>query len=279
MKNLHKKIVQVCIIIMFLPMIASAGPIEDLLRAALKVPAKCEEWQLHQEQGKIQDGLRSPDLQQVPTIESFCSALREKADKKVAQCYVKCESDFSRDFSRQKEALELKAENEAFAEERRRKVLEEKEASALREADLRAGRVKPTTVDEAVIVYNARPGSNLASAPKIKPDGAIYYMHGKITIASEKPEFLASITSSKAVELSLAIQRLHTYGQIGEVGDGTRYFNVVIPKTMQTYFFDNAKIEGGFDLVGRYVSNKKYQTVAGQEKSAPVFEAIYFRMW
>ena len=59
----------------------------------------------------------------------------------------------------------------------------------------------------------------------------------------------------------------------------TDYFAVTIPKSLQKYYFDNAKIDGGFDVVGRYVSNTKYKTVAGQEKAAPVFEAVYFVIW
>jgi len=63
------------------------------------------------------------------------------------------------------------------------------------------------------------------------------------------------------------------------MGESTNYFAVVIPDQLQKYYFNGAKIEGGFDLVGRYVSNTKYKTVAGQEKSAPVFEAIYLVFW
>jgi len=48
---------------------------------------------------------------------------------------------------------------------------------------------------------------------------------------------------------------------------------------MQATYFEKAKINGGFDLVGRYVSNVSYATVAGQEMAAPVFEAVYFVMW
>ena len=63
------------------------------------------------------------------------------------------------------------------------------------------------------------------------------------------------------------------------MGESTDYFAVVIPKQLEKYYFDNAKVEGGFDLVGRYTSNAKYTTVSGTEKQAPVFEAVYFVLW
>lgn len=59
----------------------------------------------------------------------------------------------------------------------------------------------------------------------------------------------------------------------------TDYFKVIIPKQLQAYYFDRARIEGGFDLIGRYVANTKYTTVAGQQRTAPVFEVVYIKLW
>ena len=66
---------------------------------------------------------------------------------------------------------------------------------------------------------------------------------------------------------------------MGKNSASTNYFKVKIPKAMQAYYFDNAKVGGGFDLIGRYVENISYRTVADQEKSVTVFEAVYFDIW
>ncbi|QBH20823.1 hypothetical protein EYC51_15745 [Alcaligenes faecalis] len=214
------------------------------------------------------DDLRMLDYEQIPTVEAFCQALRASN-----WCGEGCEESagLRRLFD------EVKAEREARqVEQEQKKVREKAQASALaiREAAMRARTSVPENLGEAVIYYEAEHGGQLASAPKIKPDGGMYYVHGKIKMAGESPEFLAALSSSKDNEL-LANALRRSRG----LGESTDYFAVVIPDQLQNYYFDKAKIEGGFDLVGRYVSNTKYTTVSGQEKSAPVFEAVYFKVW
>lgn len=160
----------------------------------------------------------------------------------------------------------------------KQKILEEEEEEKrkviARESDLRAGRVKPANIKEAAIFYNAESGSDLASAPKVRPDRKLYALQGKIAMADGNgaPAFLA--------QLSLGYGGDMLASAIGLSGEyETKYFHVKIPKKLQAYFFDQGKIGRGFDLVGRYVSNTKYYTVTGQEMSAPMFEAVYFVMW
>jgi hypothetical protein len=201
--------------------------------------------------------------------------------KDVAQIYpsVDCEGIAKAIF--EKWSAELDAQEVASKEKRRvaqqeeqRKAIAQQQAEDDRVAALKAGQVKPASLKEAAIVYNAEHGGSLASAPKIRPDGAMYYMNGKIKMAGDRPEFLAALSSSQDNELLVnALRRSRG------MGESTDYFAVVIPNQLQKYYFDGAKIEGGFDLVGRYVSNTKYKTVAGQEKTAPVFEAVYFVLW
>lgn len=171
---------------------------------------------------------------------------------------------------KKREGDEEQQRNQKEAQEQQIKVVEQQKTAAL-EADLRAGRVKPKNIGQAAIAYNAEIGVDLASAPKIRPDGKLYALPGKIAIADDSPEFLAQISLG---EQNDALFRMT--GRSSEI-DG-RYFYVKIPKVLQAYYFDQAKIEHGFDLVGRYVANTKYKTIAGQQKSAPVFEAVYFVM-
>jgi len=206
------------------------------------------------------------DYRKVPTVEAYCQALRAEN-----WCAERCEERLEKRFNEVKaRRIRYKVEQEA------QKAKEEAEAAALvaREAAMRAKTAKPENLREAAIFYNAEHGGSLASAPKIRPDDGMYYLHGKIKFASEEPEFFAALSPSQDNEL-LANALRRSRG----MGESTDYFGVIIPKHLQDYYFNHAKIEGGFDLVGRYVLNTTYQTVSGQEKSAPVFEAVYFVVW
>lgn len=219
--------------------------------------------------------LNDLNQEKTPTIEAFCSELRATTNPVDSQCYASCESQYREYFDQVKEAKrEAEAKKIAVRQEEERRAAEQQQAESARVSALKAGQVKPANLKEAAIAYNAEHGGALASAPKIKPDGGLYYMNGKIKMAGDRPEFLAALSSSQDNEL-LANALRRSRG----MGESTNYFAVVIPDQLQKYYFNGAKIEGGFDLVGRYVSNTKYKTVAGQEKSAPVFEAIYLVFW
>jgi uncharacterized protein YecT (DUF1311 family) len=128
---------------------------------------------------------------------------------------------------------------------------------------------------QAITQYGAEHGGNLASAPKVKPDGKFYYLNGKIQIPDKKNAgFLANLSPSEENEL-LANALRRSRG----IGESTDYFGVVLPKSLEDYYFNNAKVGSGFDVIGRYVANTEYSTVDGREKQAPVFEAVYFDLW
>lgn len=193
--------------------------------------------------------LQSIDFSKTRTVGDYCQGLRTQGF-----CAINCEDRLRDKFA------EVMADSERKSSEK--------------QADIARSGVKQTGVKEAAVAHNAKPGGALASAPKIKPDGGMYYLHGKIKMAGEEPQFLAALSSSKENELLAGALR-----KSRGMGESTDYFAVTVPKSLQKYYFDNAKIDGGFDVVGRYVSNTKYKTVAGQEKAAPVFEAVYFVMW
>lgn len=295
----------------FASMTVMAGPLDELLGAAMK--AAMEDASA-QKQGDVSYGVdrngnqkprdeyraqrindsarrRIPewDFSKGSTVEEFCAKVREsqgRGDPDSLPYLSDCEARFGEEFNaarqRRTAAVEQRSIAEKEANDRRlaaqqdeeRKADLEKQKAAAHEADLRGGRVKPQNFGDVAIAHNAKHGGDLASAPKIKPDGGMYYMHGKIKMAGEEPQFLAALSSSKENELLAGALR-----RSRGMGESTDYFAVTIPKSLQKYYFDNAKIDGGFDVVGRYVSNTKYKTVAGQEKSAPVFEAVYFVVW
>lgn len=148
------------------------------------------------------------------------------------------------------------------AENERLKIEEEKRQALV--ADLKSGRRQPENFSELMIVTGAVDGMSLASAPKIKPDNKLYAMVGVIDSAGDKPEFLAS-------------NGVEGLRKLGYRNTEHTYFRVKIPKAMQSRYYDTAKIGVWFRLIGRYVANGSYSTVAGQRKSMPVFEATYWQ--
>lgn len=205
------------------------------------------------------------------------AALQNATLDTVLTFHNKYKNRLERDYS-----MTIKIDSSAFEQERsarldlalqqkKQDIAERQKKTNALEADLRAGRVKPSNLYQASIAFGAENGTGLASAPKIRPDGKLYAMHGAIEKAGNGPEFLARSSRGQSDEALLAAMR--------NSSTSTNYFKVKIPKAMQATYFDNAKVGGGFDLIGRYVDNISYKTVAGQEKSAPVFEAVYFVIW
>lgn len=295
----------------FAPMSVMAGPLDELLGAALKAATADAQAQTQGGAGygtdrygtqrprdesraqRIDDWTRGRindwDFSKGVTVEAFCSRVRSQQGDPDNLPYLQdCEAKFGSEFSAAQQNYKAGVEKQAKAqqeandrraaaqqEEERRAALEKQkaeQASAAREADLRAGRAKPQNLGEVAIVHNAEIGADLASAPKVRPDGKLYALPGKIAIADGSSEFLAQFTLGDQND---ALYRMA--GRSHEINN--RYFSVRIPKRLQEYYLDQAKIGRGFDVVGKYVANTKYKTRDGQEKAAPVFEAVYFVMW
>lgn len=171
-----------------------------------------------------------------------------------------------------KKINDYEASKKSKDQEEERNAVLEKQAASTREADLKAGRVKPQNLGEVATAHNAEIGVDLASAPKVRPDGKLYALPGKIAIADSETEFVAQLTLGAQND---ALFRMTGRGH--EID--SRYYYVKIPRSLRDYYLNNGQIGKGFDLVGKYVANSKYKTVSGQEKAAPVFEAVYFVMW
>lgn len=216
-------------------------------------------------------------------------ALQNATLDAVLTFHNKYKNRLERDYS-----MTIKINSSAFERERsvrldlarqqkKQDIAEQQKRTDALEADLRAGKVKPINLRQAAIAFGAEDGTNLAGAPKIRPDGKMYAMHGIIEKAGNNPDFIAHFSAGRAADISEMLKRENTNEILTAVerekGFSTNYFKVTIPKAMQAAYFDNAKIGGGFDLVGRYVENVSYKTVAGQQKSAPVFEAVYLVIW
>lgn len=137
-----------------------------------------------------------------------------------------------------------------------------------------AGKIsEPSTFEALTAAMGSEPGGFLASSPKIQPDGALYHLHGKIAIPIEgKAEFFALLSASEENQiLADTLQRLRP--------QEPRYFYVKVPKAMQAEYYSSARVNAGFDVVGRYTNNVPYNTALGQQKIAPVFTVERIFMW
>lgn len=135
-------------------------------------------------------------------------------------------------------------------------------------------KAESTKYQQAVSATGAQSGIDLTEAPKIKADGALYALSGIIEQPADDGSFLANLSPSEE-----NVPLVNALRQTRAISDRPSYFAVSVPKALQKYYFDNARISGGFDLVGRYISNTRYKTVGGQQKQAPVFEAVYIELW
>jgi hypothetical protein len=186
-------------------------------------------------------------------------------------------AELKRQQETEKEASRVEEENRRAAAEEKKRLesaeLAKKEAEEKqRIADLKSGRRAPTNFEEVMVVYEASDGGYLASAPKVRPDGAGYGISGKIAIAREDDSFIASLNYNSDNEAVLKAIRGYNIND-------TKYFGVKIPDSLKQNYYRSARIGAGFNVVGRYIENQQYKTVAGQTMSMPVFDAVYFKSW
>ncbi|QNA89688.1 hypothetical protein G4G28_16615 [Massilia sp. Dwa41.01b] len=259
---------------------AQASPVGKWLANTFDKSNQCSEGHAYVAKGVMKSALERTRIEPEDTIASFCAAVRQEAGTLRASCFDTCEADFAAAFdSRKQGQQEAERERIAQAERARTAELEKQQAIAQRHADLKSGRVKPDNLEEAAIVHGARPGDGIVSSPKLRPDGALYYLHGRIKHADARPVFFAVPTMSQVDQMNLAVYNLRGIGRQLNVPESTDYFKVLVPKALQEAYFANARIEGGFDLVGRYSAITTYRNALGQEKTGPVFEVVYFKPW
>lgn len=183
------------------PLVVSAAPADGLFNTLINSALGCPIGVKERAQTGAWRAMNNLNLQQTPTIESFCATLRASASKQDARCYSTCETDYASAFASNKEEYDRSVREHQARQERERAAeqvaLAKKQAAEIRAADLKAGRVQPDTLEEAALAYGAKPGASLAAGPKIRADGAVYYLYGKIKVAGDAPEFLAATSASE----------------------------------------------------------------------------------
>lgn len=192
-----------------------------------------------------------------------------------------CTEDIKKIISKKEERNQLVENKAAEAAMRRKQQLTEQENEIkLAEKtekehallEMRAGRIKIESISDAITVYGAEDGTALGSAPKIRPDGKIYYLSGIIDKPDKKlPSFVALVNNIEENRLRF------TYPQY--VSNEPKYFYVRLQKSLEEKYYNLAKVGSGFNLVGKYIDNMDYQTVQGEKKSMPIFDVFYFSFY
>jgi len=212
------------------------------------------------------------DFEQTPTIESFCNGVRARHPE-YPQCYADCETRFAESFNREratKEQREIdnRLEQERIAERKRAEDAaikeEEQRVSALHDG-LRSGSIQPEDMRQAKIAYDAGDGFAVAKSPKLRPDGQLYALSGSISAAEDG----TAVFFGEVTNWSNSLIPIKEFNYIG----------VRIPKELQDHYFDNARINGWFGIVGRYVDNSSYKNILGSsQQTIPVFDAVYLEL-
>lgn len=211
------------------------------------------------------------NFDQTPTIESFCDVFRKKYQR-YQQCYADCETKFAELFNQkkmEKEQREIddRMRRERIAEKKRAEemaIQEEEQKIAKFHEDLRSGKIEPTDIDQAKIAYDAGDGYAVAKAPKLRPDGQLYALRGSISAAEDG----TAVFFGEVATWSNSLIPIKEFNYVG----------VRIPKELQDHYFDNARINGWFGIVGRYVDNSSYKNILGSSQTIPVFDAVYLEL-
>jgi len=159
------------------------------------------------------------------------------------------------------------AEAQRRAQQAQEKAAEEaKEAAdsktlAERQQKLKTGAAKITSIDDAKLFY--APVKDLLpvmESPLLTPDGAIY--SGNVILdLQEKP----GVIRGKTVYVLAYPHNLQIAYVLLQTTKATVNFS---PESM--------RIGGIVQVLGRYIQNAQYQTVAGETKTAPILDVLYF---
>lgn len=164
------------------------------------------------------------------------------------------------DEQKKEEQQAAKDANDAQAEQKKQAQIEKQHEAELEaeqhEKDLKSGKVQAQDFDDLVLLYDD--GSecfDLANSPLLKPDQQICVIYGRIE--RELNGYLIAVTPKERGRFR---------------GD---YFAVAIDgKTKRPRDVpDGIRINGQIAVYGKYTKNLKYNTIGGETKIMPVFQA------
>lgn len=213
-------------------------------------PARPSESDIH----KMAD-LAWPKHQDGLSIDAACAAANKQLGLRsrnpsygTAKCQMSLrEKSHAESSRRQKETEDRKrlAQQQRRAEEFDRRI-----------ASIRANQSEIYTEAEARVIYDALDGQHLAERPLVKPDNKKYVVSG-------------FIDPSGGLQSDHFLMRTTEYG-------ASRYAHVYLHRGAELP--PQAHAESRVFIVGTYIANKPYQTVIGQHKSMPIFQAEFVRV-
>jgi len=146
-------------------------------------------------------------------------------------------------------------------EQQAREVQQQNDQTAKeeRQRKLKTGAAKITSIDDAKLFYApVKPLHEVMESPLLSPDGAIY--SGNVVLdLQEKPGVIRG-------------KILYGYKQNPQ----TAYVLMQSTKATVNFSPESMRIDGGVQVLGRYIQNMQYETVTGTTKTAPVLEVLYF---
>jgi uncharacterized protein len=158
---------------------------------------------------------------------------------------------------------ELQRRTQLSAQVEQERVAATKIADDERANKLRSGKVKIATMKDALVLYPENDSLfKTAVSPMLTPN--MTTMTGHVLIdALEKPGFIrAKATTAMAIYL-------------GQGGSEYAYVYLQLTKKSKNFAPDKLRIGGNSIVIGKYVKNVQYNTIDGQEKTAPVIEVMY----
>lgn len=134
---------------------------------------------------------------------------------------------------------------------------------------LKSGAIKPISFTDHSIANNANDAFDVVISPKIRPDGKAYQIDCRIEGDEGGGTFMCKYDISFAPNL---LQHM----MVGSLQGGKDRFLIQVPKSMQSRFFDGARIDGPVRLVARYIGNGKIMFTSKETRTVPVFDVLFF---
>lgn len=139
--------------------------------------------------------------------------------------------------------------------------LREKRELEVRKTQLKNGVMPVSSFEDAILFYEPNELRDVMNSPLLRPDNALYA--AGVRVDGDEGDL---------VRVKIGDGR-NAFGGWVEVA----YAALRITKKTKSYSRSGMRIGGAIAVIGRYVQNKKYKTLAGQWKMMPVIEVMYIR--
>ena len=199
-----------------------------------------------------------------PMPPQYCETRRRIAERNAATLKAAEEKEAAREKAAEEQKAAAQAQMMEDMQARKAKLDEEARLAAEKQAEenkrnLQLQEQAHQPFLNAQAKYSAIDARDLVMAPKVKADGKNYVVSNAYLEKSVSDRtFIASIAPIQA----------------GYLGFNTR-FVVLVPNNLLSKYQNNARVGGGFALIGKYIGNRELNLVNGSAVTVPVFEMLY----